>query len=55
MAYNWQILDSSGDTVAQSTDPNFSYAFTSPDTYTVSLVATVDNVASAGHGDDYRQ
>ncbi len=47
VAYDWQIVDSSGDTVAQSTDPSFSYTFTGPDTYTVSLVATVDAVTSA--------
>ena len=46
VAYDWQILDSSGDTVAQSTDPNFNYTFTAPDTYTVSLVASVDAVTS---------
>ena len=45
-AYNWQILDSSGDTVAQSTDPTFSYTFTGPDMYTVSLVTIVDTVTS---------
>jgi hypothetical protein len=33
--------------VAQGTDPTFNYTFTYADTYTVSLVATVDNIPSA--------
>ncbi len=47
VAYNWQILDSSGDTVAQGTDPTLTYTFTGPDTYTVSLVTNVDSVSSS--------
>ena len=53
IAYNWQIVDSEGDTVFQSTDPSPSYTFSSPDTYTVSLTTSVDNVTEhAGHGHD---
>ncbi len=47
VAYNWQITDSSGDTLEQSTDPNPSYTFADPDTYTVTLAVSVDNVTSA--------
>ena len=47
VAYNWQITDSSGDTLLQSTDPNLSYTFADPDTYTVTLAVSVDNVTSA--------
>ncbi len=46
-AYNWQITDSSGNTVFQSTDPSPNYTFTAADTYTVWLVTSVDNVANA--------
>jgi hypothetical protein len=47
VAYQWQIVDSSGDTLLQTTDPSVSYTFTGPDTYTVSLVATLDGVQTA--------
>jgi len=47
VAYWWEIDDSSGNAVFQTTDPNPSYTFTYPDTYTVSLVATVDGVQTA--------
>ena len=47
VAYQWEIDDSSGNSVLQSSDQNASYTFTSPDTYTVSLVAAVDAVTSA--------
>ncbi len=47
VAYNWLITDSSGDVVAQSTDPSLSFTFPSADAYTVSLVTAVDNVQSA--------
>jgi PKD repeat protein len=47
VAYSWQITDSEGNVDAQGTDPNLSYTFTYADTYTVSLVASVDGVQSA--------
>jgi hypothetical protein len=47
VAYAWQIADSEGNIVAQRTDPTLNYTFAYADTYTVSLVATVDNVSSA--------
>ena len=47
VAYLWTIADSSGDIVAQSTDPSPSFTFPSADTYSVSLVTAVDNIQSA--------
>ena len=47
VGYSWQMTDSEGNVVAQGTDPNLNYTFTYADTYTVSLVASVDNVQSA--------
>ena len=47
ITYNWQITDSAGDTVFQTTDPMPNYTFTAADTYTISLVMSVDNVQSA--------
>ena len=46
VAYNWQILDSAANGRPEHRS-ELSYTFTGPDTYTVSLVATVDAVTSA--------
>ena len=47
VAYSWQISDSEGNVVAQGADPNLNYTFTYADTYTVSLVASLDGEESA--------
>jgi hypothetical protein len=46
VAYAWQITDSSGDHVAQSTDPSLTFTFSSPDTYTVTLMTSVDGITT---------
>ncbi len=47
VAYAWQVTDSGGNLVAGGTDPSLNYTFSYADTYTVSLVASVDGEQSA--------